>query len=111
MNDGLPERDRQKILAILTANPKVERVVLFGSRATGGFSSASDVDLALFGDALTLTDQARLAAQIERTTVPQEVDLLRFSTLSHAALRRHIEAEGVEWFLRRSRPFPPNPGD
>ncbi len=101
MNDGLSERNRQTILAILTKNPRVERVVLFGSRATGGFSPASDIDLALFGDALTLTDQARLASKIERTTVPQEVDLVRFSVLNNPVLKHHIKAEGVEWFSRQ----------
>ena len=36
--------------------------MLFGSRATGTNTVSSDVDIALFGDRLTLTDIARLAA-------------------------------------------------
>jgi len=36
-----------KQLGILTANPRVERVVLFGSRAMGTHTPESDIDLAL----------------------------------------------------------------
>jgi uncharacterized protein len=60
MNDGLKDAHRAIIIGILSANPRVERAVLFGSRATGAFVSGSDVDIALFGDALTLDDQAEL---------------------------------------------------
>ena len=97
MNDGLKERYREAISAILRANPRVEKVVLFGSRARGKYSPASDIDLALYGEALTLNDLASLAAQIEALPVPQKVDLLLFDRLEDPQLREQIEKFGVEW--------------
>ena len=73
MIDGLKQRHRETIIHILAANERVERVVLFGSRAVQTFSTASDVDLVLFGDQLTPSDQAKLAIGIDETTVPQPV--------------------------------------
>ena len=63
MMDGLKDKYRKAIITILTDNERVEKVVLFGSRAMGTFTPTSDVDIALFGDNLTLTDQAKLAEQ------------------------------------------------
>ena len=77
MNDGLKDKHREAIIGVLAKNPRVERAVLFGSRAMGAHTPGSDVDLALYGDALTLDDQARLAAEIEELPVPQQVDLVK----------------------------------
>ena len=56
MTDGLKDVHREAIIATIAANDRVERAVLFGSRATGTNTVSSDVDIALFGDRLTLTD-------------------------------------------------------
>jgi type I restriction enzyme S subunit len=100
MTDGLKPAHRQAIIDALSANPKVERIVLFGSRATGTFTLTSDVDLALFGDDLTLSDQAALAEAVAELTVPQQVDLLVFHHIANQALREEIRKHGVEWFAR-----------
>ncbi len=100
MNDGLKDKHRKAIFDILTANPRVERVVLFGSRAMGTFTTTSDVDLALFGDELTLTDQARLAAAIDKLPMAQQVDLLLYKSIDNDKLKQHIKKHGKEWFCR-----------
>ncbi len=100
MNDGLKDKYRQKLIDILAANRRVERVVLFGSRAMGTHSPESDIDLALYGDELTLDDLARLNAGIEETTIPQQVDLVLVKNIDNEKLLRHIQAHGVEWFER-----------
>ena len=46
MTDGLKDRHREAIIATIAANERVERAVLFGSRATGTYSASSDVDIA-----------------------------------------------------------------
>ena len=37
MTDGLKERHRRAVIDIIATNARVERAVLFGSRATGTF--------------------------------------------------------------------------
>ena len=97
---GLKPQHRAAIIATLSSNDRVERAVLFGSRATGTNSTRSDVDIALYGDQLTLTDEARLASAIERIPMAQAVDLVRVCTLKNPALVEHIRAHGVEWYRR-----------
>ena len=100
MTDGLKARHRTAIIATLAANDRVERAVLFGSRAMGTNTITSDVDIALFGTHLTLTDQARLAAACEELPMAQSVDLLLHSTVDNPALVAHIRTHGVEWYRR-----------
>ena len=100
MTDGLKERYRSAIRGVLSSNRRVERAVLFGSRAKGGFRSASDVDLALVGDSLTLRDQFDLAVAMEELTVPQRVDLHLHHAIVDPALLEEIERHGIEWYKR-----------
>ncbi len=103
MTDGLKDAHRAAIIALIAANDRVERAVLFGSRATGTNTATSDVDIALFGDRLTLTDQARLAAAVEEIPMAQSVDLLLYESIQDRTLREHIRSQGVEWFARPHR--------
>ncbi|MDR1662276.1 MAG: nucleotidyltransferase domain-containing protein, partial [Azoarcus sp.] len=104
MNDGLKEKHRETIIRILSANPRVKRAVLFGSRAMGTHTAASDVDIALFGEELTLDDQTKLATEIENRTIPQQVDLLRFHEVKNKELLKHIKKYGQEWYRRDDAP-------
>lgn len=103
MTDALKNKHRAAITTVIAANEKVERAVLFGSRATGTNTATSDVDIALFGGRLTLTDQARLAAAIEEIPMAQSVDLVLYETIDNPALRRHIRTQGIEWYRRGER--------
>ena len=103
MTDGLKDAHREAIIAVIAANDRVERAVLFGSRATGTNTVTSDVDIALFGDRLTLTDQARLTAALEEIPMAQTVDLILYDSLRDRTLRKHIRCEGVEWYARPTR--------
>ncbi len=100
MTDGLKDEHREAIIAQLAANQRVERAVLFGSRATGTNTATSDVDIALFGDRLTLTDQARLAAALYEIPMAQAVDLVLYDSIRDRELRQHIRNQGVDWFAR-----------
>ncbi|WP_419949139.1 restriction endonuclease subunit S [Candidatus Palauibacter sp.] len=104
MTDGLKDAHRKAIIAVLAANERVERAVLFGARATGTNTVTSDVDIALFGNRLTLTDKARLAAAIDELPMAQSLDLLLYNSMSDRTLREHIRKHGVEWFARSNRP-------
>ena len=85
---------------MIAANERVEKAVLFGSRAMGTNTVTSDVDIALFGERLTLTDQARLGAIIEAIPMAQSVDLVLHHSIDNPALINHIRDHGVEWYRR-----------
>ena len=109
MTDGLKDRHRAAIIATIAANDRVERAVLFGSRATGTHSVSSDVDIALIGDRLTLTDQARLAAALDEIPMAQSVDLraVRFDTRRDPAKTHPVSKRRVvrKTHSRRGQPW------
>ena len=100
MTDGLKDKDRSGIRAVLAASPKVRRAVLFGSRALETFRGASDVDLALEGTDIRLQDLLAIQAQIAKLNLPVEVDLVVRATISNPELEKHIKAYGREWYRK-----------
>ncbi len=100
MNDGIKKKYRDHIIDILSANPRIKAVVLFGSRAMGTYATTSDVDLALYGDELTLDDQSELSEKIHQLTIPQKVELVLYHRIENENLREQIQQHGVEWFQR-----------
>ncbi len=103
MTDGLKDEHREAIIAAIAANDRVERAVLFGSRATGTNTVSSDVDIALFGDRLTHTDQARIAAALDEIPMAQSLDLLLYDSIQAPTLREHIRRSGIDWYARPIR--------
>ncbi len=100
MTGGIKDIHREAIIAEIAANDRIERAVLFGSRATGTNTVTSDVDIALFGNRLTRTDQVRLAAALEEIPMAQTVDLVLYHSIRNKELESHIRRHGIEWFAR-----------
>ena len=51
---GLPQRTLDELQAQLGSFKKIDKAVIYGSRAMGNYHSGSDIDIALIGDALNL---------------------------------------------------------
>lgn len=100
MTHRIKDVHREAIVAIFAACDRVERAVLYGSRATGMNTVTSDVDIALFGTELTSADQARLAAQLDLLPMAQPVDLVLYASIRDRTVLDHIRSDGVEWFSR-----------
>lgn len=66
----------------------------------GTFTTTSDVDIALFGNDLTMNDQAVLSDAMAELSIPQRVDILIHHRIESQALLDHIRRHGVEWFAR-----------
>jgi len=98
---GLKKSECVALRDVLAKSPGVDRVVLFGSRAMGTYSAASDIDLALYGDGLTLQDVAQLASDIEECNLPVEVDLIRYDTITSEPMKEHIAKFGKVFYGKR----------
>jgi len=99
----IKEEHRKAIISAIGLNERVKRAVLFGSRAMGSNTITSDVDIVLYGDQLTLTDQAGLGAVIEQIPMAQSVDLVLHNSIRDESLLDHIQRCGVEWYVRSDR--------
>jgi uncharacterized protein len=93
-DDGLNRSDRAALLDALSRFPRVERVILFGSRAMGTHAPSSDIDLALVGAGLTLRDELEIGARIEDLGLVARVDLVRYDTIKNPDLLDHIARHG-----------------
>ena len=100
-NFGLLETDMKAIEAVLRQEPKVEKAIIFGSRAKGNFRNGSDVDLALQGEELDFDAISRISYQLnEETAMPYRFDVLNYHRLKEPALITHIDRVGVEIYNR-----------
>jgi len=97
---GLQKTDINNVVAILQANKKIKKIVLFGSRAKGNFNKGSDVDIALIGDNLVLNDIFDLSLKIDNLFLPYKFDLIIFDRIKEKALVEHINRVGIILFQR-----------
>jgi predicted nucleotidyltransferase len=100
MKYGLPEHTVDQICAVLAQHPAVERAVLYGSRAKGNYRAGSDIDLTLFGAALTPAECATIAEALDDLLLPYSIDLSLFAELRHPELEAHIQRVGVVFYAR-----------
>jgi predicted nucleotidyltransferase len=87
----------KEILAPLAA--RLDRVVLFGSRASGAYRPYSDIDLALYGP-VEEKEADRLYTLFMESSLPFRVDVLSYRTLKSDALKRHIDQVGLTLFKK-----------
>ena len=92
---GLPDEVLPRLLAILTSNPKIKQVTLYGSRAKGNWRRGSDIDLCIDGVDLSLRDLDEIDARIDDLLLPWKVDITVLQQIDNPDLVEHIERVGV----------------
>jgi predicted nucleotidyltransferase len=97
---GLTDKQLAQIQYVLARTPRLERAILFGSRAKGTNHPGSDVDLALFGESFALRDRFRLDNDLDDLNLPFTFDLVPYDQLIDIALRDHIDRVGVTLYER-----------
>jgi len=99
MKYGLPPPAVQKICAVLSRYPQVERAILYGSRAKGNYKNGSDIDLTLRGGAdLTLNVIYRILNDLDELLLPYTIDLSIFDDISDPDVIEHIQRVGVTFY-------------
>lgn len=99
---GLKDIELEKLGEVFAANERIERVVLYGSRAKGNYKPFSDVDITLEGSELTHNDLSRLSLAIDDLLLPYQFDISIFHTLKNEALIDHIRRMGITIYERKS---------
>jgi predicted nucleotidyltransferase len=91
---GIPEHPQHRLHQLFAAQPLVEAVWLFGSRAMGRYRQGSDIDLCLEGPQLSHADRLRLMSAVDDLLLPWSVDLPLRHELP-ADLEAHLQRVGV----------------
>jgi predicted nucleotidyltransferase len=93
--NALSEKESLLINSVLEQHPEVSLVTLFGSRAKGCHTNASDIDLALWGvDAL---QAEAIASELDELPLPYRFDVKAFESIKQESLREHILRKGIDW--------------
>lgn len=99
---GLSDTDTEAIISILSLLPKVDKAIIFGSRAKGNFKNGSDVDIALKGESLDFDAISRISYSLnEETNMPYKFDILNYHSTDEPALIDHIDRVGIEFYNRQ----------
>ncbi len=92
----LPNALIDDIVHIISRQKKVQRIVLFGSWATGTAKKTSDIDLAIFGKDLTDLDLSLIKDELEeKVETALKFDVLHFDSLVKESLKNDILNEGI----------------
>jgi len=91
---GLNKRDMQTLSNIFSKYEDVRKVLLFGSRAKGSYYPGSDIDMAIVDNNISYQILRKIKSDISDSSLPYNVDLVNFSTLTNPALKEHISRVG-----------------
>jgi len=86
MKYGLTEATIDKIQGVFARFPAIDKAVLYGSRAKGNFRTGSDIDLTLYGEALTSDLCSTIASELDDLLLPYTIDLSIFDALNNDAV-------------------------
>lgn len=95
MKYGLEDRILEKINHVFSKHSKIQKVLLYGSRAKGNYKNGSDIDLTLVGDDLEIKDLSKIIFELEELYLPYSFDVSIFDKLQNSDLVDHINRVGI----------------
>lgn len=99
MKYGLQQSTIEKICAVLSRYPQVEKAILYGSRAKGNYKNGSDIDLTLRGGAdLSLNVIYKILDDLDDLLLPYTIDLSVFNDIRDPDVIEHIQRAGVTFY-------------
>ncbi len=98
---GLSKMQLQLILGVINNFEEIDKVIIFGSRATGKNKPGSDIDLALIGDKLTSLSVNRVSSALDDLPLPYMFDLINYHEVNNEFLKKKIDEEGKLFYERK----------
>lgn len=95
---GLAKSHYQSIVEILTRYKKIEKVLIFGSRAKGTAKPYSDFDLAVFAPTMSSSEFSALWNALDDLPLIFKLDILHWDSLSNIQLKDKILKEGKYFY-------------
>lgn len=98
---GLRNEELSRIQAVFSRYKRLDKVVLYGSRAKGTHKPYSDIDITLYGDGLTLAYQQDVEVALDDLLLPYKFDVNIYALIKNSALKAHIARVGLLLYVRR----------
>jgi type I restriction enzyme S subunit len=100
MKFGLEQNIIDKLIAVFEQHSKVDKALLFGSRAKGNYRPNSDIDIAIKGQDLNTDDIIAMSVAFEEKGITHKIDLINYFTIKEPDLKDHINRIGIELYSR-----------
>lgn len=100
MRFGLEEHIILQLTTLFEQQPKIDKAIVFGSRAKGNYKPGSDIDIAFKGTDLNTKDLLNLYVKWDDLEIPFKLDLLRYETTKEPELKDHIDRVGIDLYSR-----------
>lgn len=95
---GLSERAVNLLIALFAAEPLIQKVVIYGSRAKGNYREGSDIDISLDAPNLDAAAFSRLCTAADDLLLPWGLDISLMHQIDNPELLSHIARVGkVLW--------------
>ncbi|MBI5788685.1 MAG: nucleotidyltransferase domain-containing protein [Candidatus Schekmanbacteria bacterium] len=91
---GLSPEETDLLCSVFRRYPKIERIILFGSRAKGTAQFNSDIDLAVVGIGDELLVE-KIAIDLEELPLPYKFDVKSLAGIKNQALIDHVNRVGI----------------
>ena len=80
--------------------PKIERAIIYGSRAKGNYKIGSDIDLTLIAPDLSLSELLAIENEIDDLMLPYKLDLSSMDSIENNELIDHIKRVGKPFYVK-----------
>lgn len=98
---GLSDHALKLLREFFSADPRIERAIVYGSRAIGNFRNGSDIDITLDAPGMDFDGFVRLCAEIDDLMLPWQIDLSLLSHIDNPDLLKHIARVGKPLWTRK----------
>lgn len=97
---GLTDEQMLFLRSLFAKNERIERVLLYGSRAKGTYKPFSDVDITIVGKGLTVADIDALHAALNGSVIPYKFDIYKFDLLTDKLPENYNPKSGITIYQR-----------
>lgn len=97
---GLSQKSLSEVIGVFRNYMEIDEAKLFGSRAMGNFKNGSDIDIAILGDAISLSLILKPKNDFEESSLPYFVDIVNYNSISNPELKRHIDQNGITLYVK-----------
>lgn len=98
MKFGLNEDTLAAITDCLSKNQRIEKAIIYGSRAKGNYRKGSDIDMVLLGRELSLNDVLKLENDLDELLLPYLFDISILHHIKQLDLQEHIARIGKVFY-------------